>query len=221
MYGRADIAYWTNRLAPERLVPAERNGRTQIVIIAANMAFRGIRFTEISISIEVVLDESGIWPNAVFLMHAFTTNRLFAFCERMFFRTPYYHGDCLVSVSSPVSIQLGKPEKPMFHAEMRPAASPSDRSPTQSRLDRWEGPIYIPTKQPSKKSLAFFGRLQGLTNKYPFRPDIDSLSIVPTPGVEILQALIDSNFSAEEWLVREDAAHARSKTYTRLSLFGP
>jgi hypothetical protein len=34
------------------------------------------------------------------------------------------------------------------------------------------------------------------------------------PG--ILRALVDSGFTAEEWLVRHDATHGKSKTY-RLS----
>ena len=35
---------------------------------------------------------------------------------------------------------------------------------------------------------------------------------------EVLQALMDSHFVAKEWIVREDATHAKSKTYKRADL---
>jgi hypothetical protein len=44
------------------------------------------------------------------------------------------------------------------------------------------------------------------------------VDIRPSPGCGLLQALRDSHFAAEEWVVREDATHAKSKTYRRADL---
>ena len=49
----ADWAYWQRRLAPEDLVPAERDGRAQILVIAADARFWGVRFQELSFSVVV------------------------------------------------------------------------------------------------------------------------------------------------------------------------
>ena len=40
----------------------------------------------------------------------------------------------------------------------------------------------------------------------------------PSPDSEFLQARRDSHFVAKEWIVREDATHAKSKTYKRADL---
>jgi hypothetical protein len=44
------------------------------------------------------------------------------------------------------------------------------------------------------------------------------VAIRPWPDSEVLQALRDSHFVAKEWIIREDATHAKSKTYKRADL---
>ncbi|MFM9966253.1 MAG: hypothetical protein ACKV2Q_34180 [Planctomycetaceae bacterium] len=41
------------------------------------------------------------------------------------------------------------------------------------------------------------------------------MTITPAAGSPILQALIDSHFVVDEWLIRRDATHAKSKTFRR------
>jgi len=38
---------------------------------------------------------------------------------------------------------------------------------------------------------------------------------VRSPDSEVFQALMDSHFVANEWAVRDDTTHAKSKTYSR------
>ena len=126
--GTADSPYWQNRLAPYDLTPADRGGRAPILIIAANMAYMGIRFTEVSFSVEVVPPPGLTHADAAFLIHAFNTSRIFAWSERIFFGTPYYHADCRFSTSAPISIQVIQHEQLLLQVEMRsglPAAPKS------------------------------------------------------------------------------------------------
>lgn len=215
--GTADLAFWKSRLAHDDLAPAVRGNRAELLIIGANMAFMGLRFTELSFSVQVLPTADAQYPNAALLIHAFNTSRMFALCERTFFRTPYYYGDCHVSTSAPVSIQLFEGSKAILQAELRPEAAAVIRQPSRSGNETWQGPIYLPRTGSSGTSggYMFYGKMEGHTDVYPFRPDLDQISILPSPNAKVLQDLIDSDFQGKEWIVRQDGTHARSKTYPR------
>jgi hypothetical protein len=215
--GTAECSFWQSRLANYDLMPANRDGRAPILVIAANMTYMGIRFTEVSFSVQVVPPPGFTHPDAAFLVHAFNTSRMFAWSERKFFGTPYYHADCRVSTSAPISIQVVRHGQPAFQAEIRSGLQEVPQEPPQSGVELWEGPIFLPMKPaaPSQKRYVFFGKMYGQANVYPFDPGLDTVSIVPTPDAEVFQQLIDSDFDGEEWSIKEDATHARSKTYSR------
>jgi hypothetical protein len=135
----------------------------------------------------------------------------------VFFRTPYYHGDVRVSASLPASIRLVKKGEVLFRAEMGPGSAGSEREPSRHGEDGWEGPVFLPDLRQGKgrQGNLFFARLKGYTRAYPFVPSRDSVTIRASADSEVLQTLRDSHFVAREWIVREDATHAKSKTYKR------
>src|SRR5438874_1002571 len=53
LLGTADLAFWKEQLMKENLVPAENNGRAQLLIVSADMRFMGVRFREVSFSVLV------------------------------------------------------------------------------------------------------------------------------------------------------------------------
>jgi hypothetical protein len=59
----------------------------------------------------------------------------------------------------------------------------------------------------------FFARLSGHTATYPFRHGSDVMEIHPAAFDGVLSELLKSGFTADQWEVREDACHAKSKTY--------
>jgi hypothetical protein len=215
--GTAEMALWKNRLIGEGLVPAEQDGRAQIMIIAADMTFKGVRFSEVSFSVLVARDEQEAPRDAAFLVQAFNSCRLFAFCERALFSTPYDHGDCRVSTSSPASIRLSTGGQVVFRAEMQDDLTAAGREPSRTGYEGWEGPVFLPTSRRGRgeQGRHFFAKVQGETRSYPFLAAGDAVTIRPSRRTEFLQALIDSRFVGEEWAIREDAAHSKSKTYSR------
>ena len=209
--GTADVAFWKERLAREGLLPAEKNGRAQVLIIAADGCFHGIRFRELSFSVIVTPpDEGSATRDAAFLVRAFNSNRFFAFCERTFFSTPYDHGHVRVSTSAPASVELSLKGRTVFAAQM--GAAP--REPARVGADGWEGPVFLPGKAAGNASaLRFFvARIRGETRAYPFDAAVDSLAITPSGELDLFAALAASRFMAEEWSIRPDAWHAKSKT---------
>lgn len=217
LLGTADLAFWKERLRKEGLLPTESDGQAQLLITAADAKYLGVRFRELSFSVLVSHLEARSPPDAAYLVRAFNSCRLFAFCERVFFSTPYHYGDVRVSRSLPASIHLFKQGEPVFAAEMGADASGLGREPSRCGEDRWEGPLFLPDPGGAngRESNLFVARLQGYTRRYAFLPGTDTLAISPLPDSEILQMLSDSHFLATEWIVREDATHARSKTYKR------
>jgi hypothetical protein len=218
LHGTADLAFWKDRLARDNLAPVEQDGKAQVLLVAAEMRFWGIRFRELSFSVQVSRPGQGPRGDAAFLIHAFNSCRFFAFCERVFFSTPYYYGDVRVSAVPPASVLLPKGGEVAFRAEMHAAPN---RGPSRSGEESWDGPIFLPRRHGKEgPGLVFFARLQGQTRTYPFLQGEDTLTIRPAPDAEVFQALLDSRFVGKEWAIRDDARHARSKTYKRFEAFG-
>jgi hypothetical protein len=218
LLGTADLAFWTQRMAAEELVPAPLDGRAQILIVATDAKFMGVRFRELSFSVRVLVPGEAIGTGA-YLLHAFNSCRTFAFCERVFFATPYYHGDVRVSASLPARVELVRDDQVLFRAQM---LAPG-REAMRSGKEGWDGPVFLPAKRrgPGAGKL-FFARIEGDTQAYPFLDSMDSLAISPAQDDRVLHALLDSGFAAREWAIRTDAMHAKSKTYKRAKVFaGP
>ncbi|MEK6322975.1 MAG: hypothetical protein AABN33_14980 [Acidobacteriota bacterium] len=60
LLGTADLAFWKERLLKEDLVTAERDGKAQLLVVASDMKFMGVRFREVSFSVLVCPPEDGI-----------------------------------------------------------------------------------------------------------------------------------------------------------------
>ena len=220
LLGGASLTYWEQRLSTEDLIPAERGGNAQVLIIAAAMRFMGIRFTEVSFSVLLSGDGHARGQASAFLVQAFNSCRWFALSERLFFATPYEHGDCRVSISPSPSIQLIQNGQIVFRADMRADSAMSHRQQLRSGEDSWEGRVFLPKRRSGSGDAGrfFFARMKGHTRAYPFLGAADVLSIKRSRAAAIFQALLDSHFVGEEWVVREDATHGKSKTYRRPEL---
>jgi hypothetical protein len=221
LLGTADLDFWKDRLLKEDLAPAENNGKAQLLIVAADMRFMGVRFQEVSVSVLVSGPKNDARRDACFLVHAFNSRRLAAFCERVFFSTPYSYGKIQLSPAVPCSIQLIRDGHVALRAAMHIDSSSPSREPSFRGEAGWDGPIFLPGRRQEKdgQGKLFFGKLTGHTLRYPFQPTNDVLTIWPSQGSDVLGALIDSHFAPQEWLVREAARHAKSKTYNRSEVF--
>lgn len=215
LHGTAELGFWRERLLPQRLVPAEQDGRARIMITAADGRFRGLRFRELSFSVRVAPPDGATGGDAAFLVHAFNSSRFFAFCERTFFSTPYHYADVRVSATIPASAEVVQKGAVVFSAVMGSDVRSSRREPARSGADGWEGPIFLPEMHANRPGKYFFGRIGGHTETFPFENPGDSMTLNPQRSGDVLHALIDSAFTADEWHVRTDATHAKSKTYTR------
>lgn len=213
LLGTADLAFWTNRLRQQRLVPVDHHGKARILVTAAEMSFLGMPFSEASFSIFVCVPEQEDRREAALLLQGFNSSRLLAWCERRLFATPYQHSRCHASVAPPASIGIMAGEQIVFEARMRSGAI-SPRHPLPSQEHGFEGPVFLPIPE-SGDDRVFYVRIRGHTLTYPFVPGEDSVRVVDNGTAGVLLDLISSGFAGEEWAVRIDATHARSKTYRR------
>ena len=211
--GATDVRFWSDYLKAEGLAPVRFGEDAQIVVLAAEMAYLGVRFTEVSFSVRAALIHNTSIAG-MRLLHAFTSNRVFAWCERRIFATPYDHGQCHVSVDGPASVRLDAQGERVLAAEM----SSVQRAATRAGDESWEGPVFLPPRGKGNGGRLFFGHLRGHPIVYPFS-DGDRFSIEASAGGGVLQPLVDSRFHPQEWVIRADASHGKSKTYRRTDVF--
>lgn len=211
LQGSADLGYWQEVLKAEQLEPIAAEGKTQILLIAADAKYMGLRFRELSCSV-FARDVSGLTNlSGSFLLRAFNSRRSFAWIERTFFRTPYYHGDVAVQCEPP-SIRL---ELPSARFEAHSGQSLKDM-PDTFKINGWHGPVFLPSSPGTsiEKSKLFFAYVLGSTLEFAFDPARDVLTL-PASSEPPFQALRESNFRPQLWSVRPAAMHAKSKTYSR------
>ena len=211
LLGTADLEFWKRWLQNDDLVPLADGGKAQILIIAADSKYMGMPFRELSFSVLVSDTQKDV--DAAYLIHAFNSSRLLAFCEQVLFSTPYSHGNVRVSTFQPVSVELRTKAGCLFHAELQTG----QREPHCPEEVGWECRIYLPSHRGARQDRCklFFARIRGKTTTYDFLPSQDLLTVSSSINSDVLQALCDSHFVARRWMIREDATHAKSKTYKR------
>jgi hypothetical protein len=214
--GTADLPFWQNRLAREDLLPIVRDGKAQVLVVGARMKYMGVRFTEVSFSIMVSALGDKV-PN-FFLVQAFNSFRFFALCEQKLFKTPYAHADCRLALSPAPALQVLLGNETVFQAGVRELAEASPRRSPQTNEECWEGRVFLPKAgNREQHGRYFFARMKGRTDTYPFAHGEDRFWTKPGAQPSIFQALTNSHFAAEQWVIRNDATHGKSKTHRRSS----
>jgi hypothetical protein len=209
LLGTANLGFWRDRLKDEQIILAEKDGQAQILMIAAAARYLGMQFQEVSFSL--LLDGfQGERIAGAYLLQAFNSSRLFAFCERTLFSTPYHYANILVECAL-TCVQVVESGQTVFQAEMTaPDAS------TEHRADGWQGPVLLPRRRGTSLGgrKLFFAKIRGDTRTHTFNPVADRMRLSSLRGHDVIQDLIDSRFDIKEWSVRGDATHQKSKTYT-------
>lgn len=214
LIGTADLPFWKGPLEREKLFPAEVDGEAQILICGTSAKFKGIPFQELSISVFVSREERRAQRDGAFLTQAFNSNWFFALVERMWFATPYDHARVSVEATLPASIQVKQHGLAVFRAAMVEQGI-AERKAIRCGDEGWEGPIFLPGRRSLAGNKWFYARIGGRTSVYSFLPDRDELTIRHEAGPPALSWLAQSHFAGRQWIIRDSAVHAKSKTYAR------
>jgi hypothetical protein len=207
LVGSADFEFWKTYLGPLRLSPTDFAGSASVLISAVKLKWMGIAFEELSVAI--LVDPPDIGTNSIYLVSAFSTSRLLAWCERTFFRTPYEYAQINLQAEQPWWFELGDGSLSTIVVQSQWAA------PTATVEDDWPVSIFLPTARQVSKRKFFCARLSGPVQVTPFAAASAKFKLQPSLRQPAIQLLVDSHFVPIEWRVRPNATHARSKTFTR------
>ena len=205
LHGTADLSFWETVLRKENLFPYHEADKAILLLSAIDAQWKGFKFREFVIAVGTCLNKNGASLDGYYLPHAFNSSKLLTFSEKVFFQTPYFHGNIQLQNRLPAFIKLRQRTDVLFRAEM----SIPDISPTIEYLE-WKGPVFLPNNRGK-----FFALLAGEAEIYPFSPEKDTLEIKPSAHHRIFQQLIDSNFVGSAWSLRSNSRHAKSKTDKR------
>ncbi|GAB1420375.1 hypothetical protein MASR2M15_04710 [Anaerolineales bacterium] len=202
LYGYAQTQVWYPYLEDEEIDTQNLHEKIDIIISIVASKYMGIRFREFSISVK--LD-----ANRYFLAHAYNSMRLFAYMERAFFQTPYYHGDIEIQADA---VRLSHQQNTVFEARLPQKAM---RLKTGEECEELN--ILLPKRLRKTASQPHFfdARLEGLTETY--SGDAVDLQMTPRADDFILNLLQESLFQVQEWRIRRTARHSKSKTYSKLN----
>jgi hypothetical protein len=209
LYGKADLDYWTRKLADEKLVPYVDSDHAHVMITAVASRWSGVRFTELIIGV-VTADEPGGKANGMLLLSGYNTSRVFTFFEYYYFGTPYAHASVAVACEPPESMCLSRATRTLLSAQRRRGQSGRTESVDQ------QGPAYLPRGK-AQIGKVYYVRIRGKTEISPFDGSVDTFAIKDA-SEPVLLSLAESGFVPQEWHLRPDAYHARSKTYARTIL---
>jgi hypothetical protein len=217
LLGTADLDYWKDRLAEEDLYPLDFGGHAHVLVSAIESRFLGVRFREISITFFARRNDGDGGQDGLFLALAFNSSRFFAAVERTAFSTPYIHGRIRIDTGLPGSITLSDGSDATFGAAMAHEGDESFRDPVRVGDDGWDGPIFLPRvgRGPRASGKWFCAKVAGHTRVYPFLPADDQVKVGLGRNHDALRRVIDSGFAGQEWSIREDSRHSRTKTFRK------
>jgi hypothetical protein len=205
LHAAAKLDFWRERLSAERLYPWEQAGAAEIIISATDLHWMGKRTYEVTLGLTVSARADAATRDGLYLLQAFNSSRLFAWMERTFFNTPYSLGRIQFSAQPPAAVTLSDAQGVMAELSMKPAAAP-----TLEQEEMWQGVIYLPGGR------YFVARLGGHTQVYPFDPAAHTARFEARDRYPAFQWLLDCGLRPLEWHIRQDAIHARSRTFTRV-----
>ena len=206
LVGAADLDFWRSHLADARLSPANISDQAQLILTVVELKWLGVQFRELSVAVR--LEPTAEGEQSMYLVAAFNTSRLFAWCERTFFQTPYQYARVTIQTERPWSIELRDDATVTLTARCN---SGDSSTPTD---ETWTGAIFLPTMPACPTRKLFHARLSGSVKATRFNASTDQFALHPSPAQPALQLLTDSHFKPQEWRTRQRATHARSKTYT-------
>lgn len=195
LLGNANTATWRPILEAEGF-HSPQTDKIPVIISGTQAKYMGVSFRELSISL-------GIDEERFLLIHAFNSNRFFAWTERKLFRTPYYHAQITVE---PHHIAVLQGKNRLFET------SRNANAPTLKEADvDYQWIICLPKALRKNADVPhyFHARLKGHTQHY--APNLSHFNIGSSN--EILSRLAESKFELMDWSVRMQAQHSKSKTF--------
>lgn len=207
--GSADADFWRRHLKNDGLEPVcHADGSAQMLVLAAEMKWKCQLFREATVSVAVRI--SGETDTGFYLLHAFNTNRWFAWCERTFFSTPFTREECRLTVAAPLGFSVGPASAPILHTAMSSAARP----PARPFEHHWEGRAYLPRRSGAGPRKFFHALTTGRGHTWDFLPS-DTFQIDSRHAPPALGLLTESGFTPQQWILRPDATHGKSRTCSR------
>ncbi|HPF37885.1 MAG TPA: hypothetical protein P5081_07000 [Phycisphaerae bacterium] len=208
LMGTADADCWAAPLESVGLTPCRRDHRVGMLISVAAGRW-GIHFREVAIGVAACRQPGGVEPDGYFAAYAFHSSRLFAWCERTFFKASHRLATIDMTLDPPVSIEIRSRSEIALRAAMGTTREASRRENVDIVF-----PVFLPNRgnRVSMKRNAFHVRVAGETDVYPYEPASDFFTVGDNGGALAMPLLADCDFQGTEWLVRRDAIHARTKT---------
>jgi hypothetical protein len=193
----AQAGPWAALLQANDVPIVPQTERVQVILSGVQARFMGVRFRELSISVQLTEAD-------YYLAHAFNSVRPFAWAERQFFRTPYYHADIALSETS---ITLRRAGQVMLDAALSPGAKMTSE---QGEVDLLK--LYLPKalRKDASVSHYFDARLEGASQHF----DIAGADyrVEQAGDVAALKAFDASEPVLRDWFVRRQAKHSKSAT---------
>lgn len=205
LIGSAALDFW-NRQLKDKPFQAFQAGSNcaEITIAATELVWKGFRFNELTISLALAAPDDAQKQIGYLLLYALNSNRFFAFCERTFFLTPYHFGKVNLRETTPCVISAESNNQNVLETAM----SRTTRPMTEEN-ESWEGAIFLPDARSEKY---FIGKLSGKSKICPFI-ETDRIEMQNDPNDIVFDSLTASGFTGKEWRMRNQAFHAKSKTY--------
>jgi len=205
LWGKASFDFWRNFLKGCDLFPYNDNDNAVVVISAINSKFKGIKFSELSVSIKVSYSENGSTDDGFYLIRAYNSIRFFAWVERNIFKTPYYTGKIILNNAVPAKLELTSGGTKRLEFEME-----NNNACMEEKFEQLEFKVSLPDNGERKY---FYASIEGITETYNFsRGDI--FKIADNAG-GVWEMLKESGFLPLTWYIRKSAIHKKSKTFKR------
>jgi len=203
--GSAKLNFWKAYLKNFDFYPFVDNRKGVIIISAINSKFKGIRFSELSISLKISFAENGKSNDGFYMLQAYNSNRFFTIVEQKYFKTPYIHGKIILNNIIPPKIKLVAKDITLLEIEMG-----DNKTLNGVKHEQDEFNIVLPG---NLEKNCFKANLEGQTFSFDFTSN-DKFILNENAG-GAWNLIRESAFKPLMWKIRNNAVHKKSKTFKR------
>lgn len=201
--GSAKLNFWREYLKNYYFYPFAENRKTVIIISAIKSKYKGIRFSELSVSLKISSVQNGKNNDGFYMLQAYNSNRFFTIVEQKYFKTPYIHGKIILNDIIPPKIKLIAEDITLLEIEMG-----DNKTLNGVKHEQDEFNILLPG---NFEKNCFKANLEGQTFSFDFSSN-DKLLIHDNAG-GVWNMLRESGFKPLIWKIRNNAIHRKSKTF--------
>ncbi|MGM0588912.1 MAG: hypothetical protein ACQETE_10880 [Bacteroidota bacterium] len=213
LVGSARSEYWEDILYPQNFAPRSKHGRVRLWLDFILGYWLRKPYFELRTLVEIELTKHERDEQGLYLVNALNSSRFLSFIERTMYNMPHQPADIAMQTHRPPAFQFREADTFILKGQLSNKPDKIREYEVYSEMRSWKGPVCLPDQHKGLQTdkRLFVSAFEGRTKIVPFSEHLDTFEMNEQSNHPLLLHLLNSGYRAEEWQIRPQATHRRTK----------